>query len=744
MAHRANTARTTHGVDGTGIGIGVLSDGVDTLAARQATGDLPARVTVLAGQRGEGDEGTAILEIVHDLAPGAELYFATALAGMASFADNIEALCEAGADVIVDDVTYFLEGPFQDDIISRGVNAAVADGCFFFSAGGNDGNKNDGTAGVWEGDFAAGSPLVLNGVTVGTQHDFGSGVTQNRIAADTPAGYILWWADPLEGSSNDYDLFLVDENGDVVESSTRIQDGAQDPFEYIESEDDNHAGDRLVIVKTSGAQNRYLRLGTLGGRLAVSTAAAIFGHEGAEMAISVAAVSVHGAGGGGGVFDGTESVRTSNSDGPRRIFFEPDGTPITDGNFSSTGGKLLQKPDIAAATCVRTSTPGFSFFCGTSSAAPHAAAIGALVLEGAEGPNNLTQAQLLTAMTGSALDIEATGVDRDSGAGIVMAPGAVDAVDVAAADRNDAPTVETALDDRTFALGASAVTLDLADVFTGPDNDTLTYSALSSDTDRAFLSRTGSMLSLTPGAPGTATVTVRAADPDGLSAVESFSVSITVGTRDYDRDDDHFIEVSTLAQLNAIRYDLDGDGAADVPSNWPSYFAAFTQASLNMGCPSGCIGYELAADLDFDTDSSGGANDGDTYWNDGDGWEPIGDDPFRAIFVGNGRTIANLFIDRSTEDGGRAFRCRGPGWIDPRHRSGRGRCDRKGLCRRLVRKRRRPDRGRKLRHRQRLGRRRGGRPGRQPEHGLEHLRRRPGIGNRRRSRRPGWGRQHYR
>ena len=649
VAHRANTARTTHGVDGTGIGIGVLSDGVGSLAARQATGDLPARVTVLPGQHGEGYEGTAMLEIVHDLAPGAELYFATAFGGQASFAENIEALCEAGADIIVDDVYYFSEGPFQDDIIARGVNAAVADGCFFFSAGGNAGNKNDGTAGVWEGDFAAGSPLVLNGVTVGTQHDFGSGVTQNQITEDSPGGYILWWADPLESSANDYDLFLVDENGDVLESSTRIQDGNRDPYEYIRSGVDDHTDARLVIVQVSGAADRYLRLDTLEGQLAVSTAGNLFGHSAAESAVSVAAVAVQSAGG-GGVFDGTESVRTSNSDGPRRIFFEPDGTAITPGNFSSTGGDLLQKPDLTAATCVRTTTPGFSIFCGVSSAAPHAAAIGALVLEAAEGPKKLTQAALLTAMKGASLDIEASGVDRDSGAGIVMAPGAVDAVDVVAADRNDAPTVETALDDRTFALGANAVTLDLADTFDDPDNNTLTYSALSSNPDRAALSRTGSMLTLTPGAPGTATVTVRATDPDGLSAVDSFSVSVTLGTRDYDRDDDDLIEVSNLAQLDAIRYDSNGNGIVDDPSDWPSYFAAFTQATLRMGCSSVCIGYELTADLDFDTDSSGGANDADTYWNGGEGWEPIGDDPYQALFEGNGHTIANLFIDRDTEN----------------------------------------------------------------------------------------------
>ena len=167
-------------------------------------------------------------------------------------------------------------------------------------------------------------------------------------------------------------------------------------------------------------------------------------------------------------------------------------------------------------------------------------------------------------------------------------------VDVAVANRNQAPTVETALDDRTFALGAAAVTIDLSSVFSDPDNDTLAYSALSSHTARASLSpRTRSMLTLTPGAPGTATVTVRATDPDGLSAVDSFSVSVTLGTRDYDRDDDGLIEVSTLAQLDAIRYDSNGNGLVEDSSDWPSYFAAFTQATGNMGCPSRCIGYEL-------------------------------------------------------------------------------------------------------------------------------------------------------
>src|SRR6185503_12185078 len=72
--HRADSARAIFGVGGAGVKIGVLSDGVTNLAASQALGDLGA-VTVLPGQAGSGDEGTAMLEIIHDLAPGAQLYF---------------------------------------------------------------------------------------------------------------------------------------------------------------------------------------------------------------------------------------------------------------------------------------------------------------------------------------------------------------------------------------------------------------------------------------------------------------------------------------------------------------------------------------------------------------------------------------------------------------------------------------------------------------------------------------------
>ena len=71
-----------------------------------------------------------------------------------------------------------------------------------------------------------------------------------------------------------------------------------------------------------------------------------------------------------------------------------------------------------------------------------------------------------------------------------------------------------------------------------------------------------------------------------------------------------------------------------------------------MGCPaSGCVGYELTASLDFDTNGDGSVTtSGDTYWNSGAGWVPFGTgtNQFAADFKGNGNTINNLFINRSS------------------------------------------------------------------------------------------------
>ncbi len=416
VAHKADIARATFGVDGTGASVCALSDGVDFLAALQASGDLPAVVTVLPGQGGSGSEGTAMLEIVFDLAPGADLSFATAFGGQASFAQNILDLRAAGCDVIVDDVFYFAEPAFQDGIIAQAVNSVTASGAAYFSAAGNSGNLNDGTSGVWQGDFVD-SGTSLPGFPGNPLHDFGGGTPFNTLTANAPFAVTLRWSDPQNGSANDYDLCVLDATFTVIfDCSTNFQTGTQNPFEIIGP---SFSGQKLVIINFAGlAAPRFLHLNTLRGRLAIATDGQISGHAAAVDAFAVAAVDVATAGGGQFVGGGTNPVEFFSSDGPRRIFFEADGTPITPGDFLSTGGTVRQKPDIAAADGVSTETPGFNIFFGTSAAASHAAAIAGLM---ASVNPTLTPADIRKVFGATALDIEAPGVDRDSGFGIVDA-----------------------------------------------------------------------------------------------------------------------------------------------------------------------------------------------------------------------------------------------------------------------------------------------------------------------------------
>jgi subtilisin-like proprotein convertase family protein len=117
-------------------------------------------------------------------------------------------------------------------------------------------------------------------------------------------------------------------------------------------------------------------------------------------------------------FDASSKLERFTSDGPRRLFYEANGTPITPGNFSSTGGESRQKPDVTGADGVATSVTGFETFFGTSAAAPHVAAIAGLVLSGNPG---LDPAEMREALISTAIDVAAPGVDGRSGHGVVMA-----------------------------------------------------------------------------------------------------------------------------------------------------------------------------------------------------------------------------------------------------------------------------------------------------------------------------------
>ena len=143
--------------------------------------------------------------------------------------------------------------------------------------------------------------------------------------------------------------------------------------------------------------------------------------------------------------------------------------------------------------------------------------------------------------------------------------------------------------------------------------------------------------------------------PAGLGnvSVKESAAAVVVTIEDnellaaHDADGDGLLEVDTLEKLNAIRWDTNGDGAADSADDAAAYAAAFPGIAPARGCPpSGCFGYELTADLDFNTGAA--ARSDDLYYNANEGWLPIGsgDANFAATFRGNGHVLSNLYIRR--------------------------------------------------------------------------------------------------
>ena len=335
---------------------------------------------------------------------------------------NIVALAKAGCRIIADDEFYDDESPFQDGVIAQAVNTVSAMGVLYFSCARNSGNLDSYQSSTWQGDFVSG---YTN--SYGRYLQFSPGVLENGILSGGSSYEAdLFWSDPLGASTNDYDLYMLDSFGDIVYSSQNAQTGTQNPYEHIADPAQYSAGYYLVVTLYSGT-NRFIHLDFGRGILDWATPGCIRGHNAcdAQNSFTVAATpaaTAYASGNPAGpypnAFNSSDVVEYFSADGPRRMFFNPNGTPITPGNFSSSGGRVLYKPDFTAADGVTTTPSGFAPFFGTSCAAPHAAAIAALVLS--YNPV-LTPAQMRTVLTNSCIDIMGAGWDRDSGSGILMA-----------------------------------------------------------------------------------------------------------------------------------------------------------------------------------------------------------------------------------------------------------------------------------------------------------------------------------
>jgi len=409
---RVNVARSNPNFQGKGVKIGVLSDSVNYLAQVQKTGDLP-NVQVLDNVGGSG-EGTAMLEIVYDMAPQAQLYFATAVRSDASFADNIVKLANAGCKVIVDDIVYYNEPSFEDGIIAKAVNKVAKQGVAYFSAAGNEGNKYDGTSQTWEGDYKGNNqPTTFNGQKYLDFHLFSASSVYNQISG-SPDGCVLQWADSFYSPSSDYDLFVLDSSNKIVTAST----GKNQAFEAASVP--RGSTHKILVARRSGTP-RFIRISCFGYlTLQFSTNGATSGHATAEGGFGVGAIRISPSPTSSFFSDAkTKTLKPDyfSSDGPRRIYFE-NGVAVTPGNFLSSGGKIRNKPDFLSTNGCLTATPGFSSFYGTSAAAPHAAALAALIFGAAP---SISLANLKNVLMKSAVDVGPKGRDDSSGVGALDA-----------------------------------------------------------------------------------------------------------------------------------------------------------------------------------------------------------------------------------------------------------------------------------------------------------------------------------
>jgi len=509
-AQRSDVVRTDNPtLTGAGITVGVLSDSFNCYAVYAepgsgvpvsgnegyayngftadyttdvSTGDLPSNVNVLEEadclnygaptQLPFGDEGRAMLQVVHDVAPGASLVFYTAENSEADFANGIGKLAAAGAKVIADDVGYFDEPFFQDGLVAQAIDAVEAQGVAYFSAAGNDGSL------AYENLAPSFSTLSGSGSNAGEyllNFDTSGATTRTALPLTIPAippgdfvAVVVEWDQPYvtgaagsPGASSRIDLCITggtgsdtitDYDGNSV-SCTGPNAIGVDPYQImIISNPANATGNsqqqnlNIVVGLADGtaAPGRLLvaieddGLGSQIDSFATHSAT-LQGHPGAAGAAAV-----------GAAFYFT-TPRCGTSPATLETFSSEGGAPIL---FDTSGNRLAtavvrQKPDfvgpdggndtflgftLASAGITDSSgllntsisecqnNPNYPNFFGTSAATPHAASIAALILQANAG---VTPTQIYTVLRNSALPMSATTPNFNSGYGFIQADAAL-------------------------------------------------------------------------------------------------------------------------------------------------------------------------------------------------------------------------------------------------------------------------------------------------------------------------------
>jgi subtilisin family serine protease len=430
---KADLARQSLGVDGGGIRIGVISDGLAGLSFVTANGDLPPTELIrgesglivetrggvtgrsfwadetLQGPLGSpAAEGTALLEIIHDLAPGAQLFFA-AISTDLEFVNALKWLAEeaggpnprrrtpGGVDIVVNNFAFFDIGPIDGtSAVSQAATAAVAQGVAFFTSVGNAALNH------YQGPF-----FDPDGDTF---HNFAGDDEglQVRVGGLGSAMAVLTWNDPSEGSNNDYNLRAFDAQGNPLRAGVF---GGRDPQTGTQSPRES-----LTILNSQFSETSVvIRIENIGGRAASRDLNLFVFGVSLPIEHNVPSGSVLSPADAKGVV----SVGAVNAATPQLIEAFSSRGPTSDGRL---------KPELVAPDGVSTTIFGPSNFLGTSAAVPHAAAVAALLLS--LNPR-LSPEQLARALEVTATDL------GDPGPDVVFGFGRVDALAAATLPQGD-------------------------------------------------------------------------------------------------------------------------------------------------------------------------------------------------------------------------------------------------------------------------------------------------------------------
>ena len=399
---------------GTRTAAGVLTSSSGGITGRsfQADSDLEGLPSGQCAFDGAGAEGTALLEIVHDLAPGAQLSFANADTDLA-FNQAVSAMAAAN-DVVVDDLGFFGMPSDGTSTISSNTAAALNNDSnpirAYVTSNGNSADEH--YYGTYS-DSGVDGTSVSGIATPGHLHRFqksgdttdvlGLGAQPYNVVALPTNGEIvifLTWDDPTGGSRNNYDLYLVQEGtGRVVARSVDTQSGSQDPVEALDYVNAG-ARDRFHIVVQNvqdQAQARNLNLFSFQPECASDGPLLLAAghHERHNYNTATRSMAAQGDAGGSPVSVISVGAICSASPAAQGVF---NGSPAPDESckdtkhstiefFSSLGPTLdgRTKPDVSGIDGVSVSGAGSfpKLFFGTSAAGPHLAATAALVLESA-------------------------------------------------------------------------------------------------------------------------------------------------------------------------------------------------------------------------------------------------------------------------------------------------------------------------------------------------------------------------